>query len=329
MLTDSFTRRIDYLRLSVTDRCNLRCLYCLPEGHAGFAPTHEVLTAAEIERLARVFAAAGISKVRLTGGEPLVRTDIVEIVERLARVPGITDLSLSTNGVLLGALARPLARAGLRRVNVSLDSLDAERFRAVTRFGRLDEVRSGLDAALAAGLSPVKVNMVVARGLNDDEVGAFAAMTQDLPLHVRFIELMPMGETGFFSKERWVPLPEILAAAGPLEPLTEEERPVGHGPARYYRRPGARGSVGVISALSCGFCSSCNRLRLTSSGLLVPCLDGETGIDLRGPLRGGADDAELHRLLEETVRAKPREHSMAAKAEAAVSNPRLMCAIGG
>ena len=138
-----------------------------------------------------------------------------------------------------------------------------------------------------------------------------------------------MGETGFFSKEKWVPLAEILAAAGPLEPLTEEERPVGHGPARYYRRPGARGSIGVISALSCGFCSSCNRLRLTSSGLLVPCLDGEAGSDLRGPLRGGAGDVELRRLLEETVRTKPREHAMAAKAEAAVSNPRVMCSIGG
>lgn len=328
MLTDSFSRRIDYLRLSVTDRCNLRCVYCLPEGPA-FAPVREALTAAEIERLARVFAAAGVSKVRLTGGEPLVRPDIVELVERLARVPGISDLSLSTNGVLLGGLAAPLARAGLRRVNISLDSLDAERFRAVTRFGRLDEARAGLDAALAAGLSPVKLNVVVARGLNEDEIAAFAALTQDAPLHVRFIELMPMGETGFFSKERRVPLPEIMAAAGPLEPLSDAERPAGHGPARYYRRPGARGSVGVISALSCGFCAACNRLRLTSSGLLVPCLDGETGVDLRGPLRRGADDAELRRLLEETVRAKPREHAMAAKAEAAVSNSRVMCAIGG
>lgn len=329
MLIDSFARRIDYLRLSVTDRCNLRCLYCLPEGPASFAPARETLTAAEIERLARVFAAAGISKVRLTGGEPLVRPDIVEITERLARVPGLKDLSLSTNGVLLGALARPLARAGLRRVNISLDSLDAERFRALTRFGRLDEVRAGLDAALAAGLSPVKINVVVARGLNDDEVGAFAALTQDASLHVRFIELMPMGETGFFSKERWVPLPEILEAAGPLEPLSDADRPVGHGPARHYRRPGARGSVGVISALSCGFCSSCNRLRLTSSGLLVPCLDGETGVDLRGPLRGGAGDGELRRLLEDTVQAKPREHAMAAKASATAANPRFMCAIGG
>ncbi|OGR94666.1 MAG: cyclic pyranopterin phosphate synthase MoaA [Elusimicrobia bacterium RBG_16_66_12] len=328
-MTDSFARRIDYLRLSVTDRCNLRCVYCLPAQGASFSPREDVLSPAEIERLARVFAGAGISNVRLTGGEPLVRPDIVEVVERLARVPGIGDLSLSTNGVLLGALARPLARAGLRRVNISLDSLDEERFRAVTRFGRLDEVRAGIDAALAAGLSPVKLNVVVARGLNEDEVAAFAALTQSAPLHVRFIELMPMGETGFFSKERWVPLAEILAAAGPLEPLSGAERPVGHGPARYYRRPGARGTVGVISALSCGFCASCNRLRLTSRGLLVPCLDGETGTDLRGPLRRGADDGELRRLLEETVRTKPREHAMAAKAEAAAANPRFMCAIGG
>ncbi|MEK7382794.1 MAG: GTP 3',8-cyclase MoaA [Elusimicrobiota bacterium] len=329
MLSDSFARRIDYLRLSVTDRCNLRCVYCLPPQGSSFSPRGDVLSPVEIERLARVFAAAGISKIRLTGGEPLVRSDIVDIVERLARVPGITDLSLSTNGVLLEALARPLARAGLRRVNISLDSLDAERFRALTRFGRLDEALSGIDAALEAGLTPVKVNVVVARGLNEDEVGAFAALTQDAPLHVRFIELMPMGETGFFSKEKWVPLAEMLAAAGPLSPLSDAERPVGHGPARYYRRPGARGSVGVISALSCGFCASCNRLRLTSSGLLVACLDGETGVDLRGALRRGAGDGELRRLLEETVRAKPREHAMAAKAEAAVANPRYMCAIGG
>jgi cyclic pyranopterin phosphate synthase len=328
-MNDGFGRRIDYLRLSVTDRCNLRCVYCLPEAAARFAPGADLLTDDEIEALARAFAAAGVTKIRLTGGEPLVRPGLPALVGRLAAIPGITDLSLSTNGVLLAGLARELKAAGLSRVNVSLDTLDAERFGRIARFGRLADVLAGVEAALGAGLAPVKLNVVAARGMNDDELGAFAALTADRPLHVRFIELMPMGDTGFFSPERRVPLAEMMAAAGALEPAAPGARPLGHGPARYYRRPGAAGTVGFISALSCGFCDACNRVRLSSTGTLIPCLDGDDGVDLRAPLRAGASPEALTDLIRDAVRAKPESHGMAARAEAAGASPRFMCSIGG
>lgn len=327
MLTDSFGRRVDYLRLSVTDRCGLRCAYCLPAQGASFTPAAELLTDGEIETLTGVFARLGVSAVRVTGGEPLSRPGIAGLIERLARVPGIEDLSLSTNGMGLRRLARDLARAGLKRVNVSVDSLDPERFRTITGFGVLSEALAGVDAALDAGLTPVKINMVVARGLNEDEIGRFAALTRERPLHVRFIELMPMGETGFFSPERRVPLDEMMARAGQLEPAPE--RPAGRGPARCWRLPGARGTVGFISALSCGFCATCNRMRLTAGGTLLPCLDGEDGTDLKALLRAGAGPEELSREVAEAVRRKPREHAMRDRASSTRPNPRLMCGVGG
>ncbi|PIR15744.1 MAG: GTP 3',8-cyclase MoaA, partial [Elusimicrobia bacterium CG11_big_fil_rev_8_21_14_0_20_64_6] len=278
MLNDGFGRRIDYLRLSVTDRCNLRCVYCLPESAPRFAPREETLTDDDIAALVGAFARAGVSKIRITGGEPLVRPGLTALVGRLAAIPGIDDLSMSTNGVLLADHARKLKAAGLSRVNVSLDTLDPERFAGIARFGGLKNVLAGIEAALDAGLTPVKLNVVAARGMNDDELGAFAALTEMKPLHVRFIELMPMGETGFFSPERRIPLDEMMAKAAPLTPVSLEERPMGHGPARYYRRPGSAGTIGFISALSCGFCAACNRMRLSSTGTLIPCLDGDDGV---------------------------------------------------
>lgn len=327
-MRDGFGRAIDYLRLSVTDRCNLRCVYCLPEAAARFAPGADLLSDDEIVALAGAFARQGVSKIRITGGEPLVRPGLPALVRRLRALPGIEDLSLSTNGVLLAGLAAELKAAGLSRVNVSLDTLDPERFSRIARFGSLSTVLAGVEAALKAELAPVKLNVVVARGMNDDEIGAFAALTDKKSLHVRFIELMPMGETGFFTPERRVPLGEMMAAAGPLEPASAA--PLGHGPARYYRRrPGAAGTVGFISALSCGFCDACNRVRLSSTGTLIPCLDGEDGVDLRTPLRAGAGQAELMALIREAVRAKPESHRMVARAGASAANPRHMCSIGG
>lgn len=326
-MRDGFGRTIDYLRLSVTDRCNLRCVYCLPEAAARFAPGADLLSDDEIVALAGAFARLGTSKIRLTGGEPLVRPGLPALVRRLRALPGIEDLSLSTNGVLLASLAAELKAAGLSRVNVSLDTLDPGRFAKIARFGSLNSVLAGVEAALKAELAPVKLNVVMAKGMNDDELGAFAALTDDKPLHVRFIELMPMGETGFFTPERRVPLGEMMAAAGPLEPASAA--PLGHGPARYYRRPGAAGTVGLISALSCGFCDACNRVRLSSTGTLIPCLDGEDGADLRTPLRAGAGRDELMALIREAVRAKPESHRMVARAGAADANPRHMCSIGG
>ncbi|MDD5302072.1 MAG: GTP 3',8-cyclase MoaA [Elusimicrobia bacterium] len=328
-MRDGFGRAIDYLRLSVTDRCNLRCVYCLPEPAPRFAPSAGLLTDDEIVTLAGGFARLGVSKIRITGGEPLVRPGLPALVRRLASIPGINDLSLSTNGVLLADQAWELKAAGLGRVNISLDTLDPERFARITRFGRLKDVLSGIEAAMEAGLAPVKLNVVLAKGMNDDELGAFAALTEGRPLHVRFIELMPMGETGFFTPERRVPLGEMMAKAGPLEPAAQEQRPVGHGPARYYRRPGAAGTIGFISALSCGFCGSCNRVRLSSTGALIPCLDGDDGVDLRAPLREGAGADTLMALIRDAVRAKPESHGMAARLPAPGASPRLMCQIGG
>jgi len=329
MLTDSFNRKIDYLRLSLTDRCNLRCVYCMPKDAASFAPQKEMLSDSEIIKLLVCFAELGISKVRITGGEPLVREGVVALVHGISGIRGIRDISLSTNGMLLGRMAPDLARAGLDRVNISLDSLDAEKFNQITRYGKLKMVLSGIDSALSSGLTPVKLNVVVARGMNDDEIADFAKLTEKMPLHVRFIELMPMGETGFFSREKLVPMNEILQKAQPLEVMGKEDWPRGEGPARYFRRPGARGTIGVISALSCGFCSSCNRMRLSPQGVLVPCLDAAEGTDLKALLRSGASSRELKEAILFTVQQKPERHHMLEKAAVNSTNPRQMCQIGG
>ncbi|MEK6543800.1 MAG: GTP 3',8-cyclase MoaA [Elusimicrobiota bacterium] len=329
MLKDRFGRRIDYLRLSVTDRCNLRCHYCLPETYSDFSPAADMLTDAEILRLAGCFTSLGVRAIRVTGGEPLTRPGLPALIHGLASLPGVDDLSLSTNGVLLAPLAQALKDAGLKRVNISLDTLDADRFKTITRFGDLGKVRQSIDAALAVGFDPIKLNVVVIRGTNDDEIDAFATLTQTRPIQVRFIELMPMGETGYFSKERLLPLDAIMRLAGPLEPLPHDDWPIGHGPARYHKRPGAKGAIGTISALSCGFCDTCNRLRLTAKGMLTPCLDGNEGTDLKTPLRQGADDDTLKDLIRHTVAIKPERHHMVERAQASTPNPRFMCQTGG
>ncbi|MBI5200610.1 MAG: GTP 3',8-cyclase MoaA [Elusimicrobia bacterium] len=323
-MTDPFGRSIDYLRLSITDQCNLRCAYCLPAGHLPFAARSSRLTPGEIERLAACFVALGVRRVRLTGGEPLVREDLEEIVERLARA-GVADLSLSTNGIGLARRAAGLRKAGLRRVNVSLDSLDPARFAELTRHGRLSDVLAGVEAALSAGLEPVKLNVVVVRGVNDGELAAFAELSRDRPFHVRFIELMPMGVSGFYAPERRVPLPEMRLKTGALE-AAGDSRPEGGGPAAYYRLPGAVGTVGFIAALSCSFCAGCNRMRLTSRGVLVPCLDGEEGLDLAALVRGGASPDEVRDLIVSAVGAKPAAHAMLGRSE---GGGRTMCHVGG
>jgi cyclic pyranopterin phosphate synthase len=334
-LTDPFGRAIDYLRVSVTDRCNLRCVYCLPEFYAPKG-ADGALTDDETVELLSAFADLGFSKFRITGGEPLARPGLPNLVARIAAIPGVADLSLSTNGVLLPPLLPALARAGLRRINVSLDTLRPERFARIARREGQAAVLKGIEQALALGLSPVKINVVVARGMNEDEIPDFVRLTEESPLHVRFIELMPMGETGFFTKERWVPLEEMMRRAGPLEPVPLQESPLGHGPARYFRRPGARGTVGFIHALSCSFCGSCNRVRLSARGSLVPCLDGEDGTDLREPLRDGSSRGQLQDLIRRVVARKPERHFMAERAgegggyaAAPAAKPRFMCQIGG
>ncbi len=308
---DDFGRAIHYLRVSVTDRCNLRCVYCMP-GEGIEKQSHaDILRYEELEQILRIAAELGINKVRLTGGEPLVRLGLVDFVRRVAAIPGIDDLSLTTNGTLLARHASALAEAGLQRVNISLDTLRPERFAQITRLGRLEDVWAGLEAARAAGLKPIKMNMVVVRGLNDDEVSDFARRTLSDGWHVRFIELMPIGANVEWAFSRVVPVAEIAARieaeVGSLQPV---HGPTGNGPARYYQLPGAAGTIGFIAALSDHFCSSCNRLRLTADGRLRPCLMSEEEIDLRGPLRAGASDQELKELLTRAIQRKPQRHHL-------------------
>jgi len=326
-LRDSFGRVVDYLRLSVTDRCNLRCVYCLPANGGRFVPSEDLLTDDEIVRLSSVALRVGISKLRVTGGEPLARPGVVELIRRLAALPGLQDLSLSTNGVRLAEMATDLRAAGLRRVNISLDTQKPDRFARVTRWGSFHDVWAGVEAATTAGFDPVKINVVVMKGVNDDEIPEFVALTRDRPLHVRFIELMPIGETGFFGPDRWLPLNDIRARCGPLEPLPADDAPRGFGPAVYHRAPGGRGTVGFISALSCNFCARCNRLRLTSRGRLAPCLASDDGFDLRSLLRTGADDATLARTFVSAAMSKPERHAM--DVHSVRVRESFMCGLGG
>jgi cyclic pyranopterin phosphate synthase len=320
-IRDSFCRRINYLRVSVTDRCNFRCLYCMPEGGFAWKTRDQILTYEEIIRLVRVASEIGVSKVRLTGGEPLVRGDVVDLVRALASLPAVDDLSLTTNGALLTRYARGLKDAGLQRINVSLDTLVPERFAHITSRGRLEGVLEGITAAAEVGLEPIKLNTVVVRGFNDDEVADIARLTLTKPWHVRFIELMPVGSEegclpgvcdGSSRGRSFVPVAEmrekVQAVLGELVP--DSPMAAGNGPARYYRLDGALGSVGFISAVSELFCDRCNRLRLTADGALRPCLlaDGET--DLRTPLRSGASDAQLKELIAQSVAAKPERHHL-------------------
>ncbi|MBI3292823.1 MAG: GTP 3',8-cyclase MoaA [Elusimicrobia bacterium] len=331
-LVDPFGRTLSYLRLSVTDRCNLRCVYCLPALVQGlFAPPQELLTDDELIVLVRAFVALGFSRFRITGGEPLLRPGIVSLIRVFSRMDGIADLSMSTNGLRLEQMAGDLAQAGLHRINISLDTLCPQRFRAITRGGSLDQVLCGLEAAFRGGLDPIKLNVVVMRGINDHEIPRFVRLTEDHPLHVRFIELMPIGDTGFFSKDRWVPLEEMLEKAGEgLIPLPPERWPKGFGPARYFQRPGAPGTVGFISALSQGFCASCNRVRLSARGVLFTCLDGTDGVDLKTPLRQGASEEQIQALICQAIRQKPEHHTMKERLlSPRCTSPRLMCQMGG
>ncbi len=325
---DSFQRPISYLRVSVTDRCNLRCVYCMPEGGVAQIPHQDILRYEELERIVRVAVGMGINHVRLTGGEPLVRSGIVELVTALAAIPGLDDLSMTTNGTLLARYADALAQAGLRRVNISLDTLDPKRFRQTTRLGTLAEVLAGRKAALRAGLRPVKINTVVIRGLNDDEVVELARQTFQPDWHLRFIEVMPLGSGVHWAGDGVVPSAEIrariAAAWGELTPVRGK---TGVGPARYYRLPHAEGTLGFISAISEHFCHACNRLRLTSDGQILPCLMSNQSVDLKTPLRAGVDDATLQEIFEQAIRAKPRGHHLT---EGILPlNVRPMSGIGG
>lgn len=306
---DSFGRSIDYVRISVTDRCNLRCLYCMPP--EGIPRMHhgEILSYEEIRAVVRAGAALGIRRVRLTGGEPLVRAGLPELVRMLSRIDGIEELSLTTNGTLLKEHALELKQAGLSRINVSLDTLKADRFRDITRVGELSDVLEGIEAARYAGLHPVKINVVVMPGVNEDEIPDFAGMTRREEWHIRFIELMPFKGAVQFTPS--ADLRNQIAALGKLEPCHDSARLAGNGPADCYRLAGAKGTIGFISPLSeHSFCSRCNRMRLTPDGKLRPCLLGEDEIDLRTPLRNNASLSELQELILKAVASKPEHHHL-------------------
>jgi len=287
-LRDQHGRSIEYLRISITDRCNFRCVYCMPAEGLPWLPKQEILSYEEIVAVVRELAPLGLRRLRITGGEPTIRPDLPALITQLRAVPGIEDIALSTNGVRLPDLAPALRAAGLDRVNISVDSLRPERIAAIARrdFGFRPE--RALEASLAAGLEPVKLNMVVMRGVNDDEVVDVAALTQRLAVHVRFIELMPVGEMAHLTDAHIVPSAEVLARVATLGPLAEDAGPVrGNGPARYQRLAGAPGTIGVITPMTHTYCGSCNRVRLTADGRLRTCLYGDHEVNLRDPLRRG------------------------------------------
>lgn len=324
-LFDSWQRQINYLRISVTDLCNLDCVYC-SDGTMPHLLRTEILTCEEIERLVRAAAAMGISKVRLTGGEPLLRPDLSRLVAVINRIDGIDDISLTTNGTLLAKYAAELKEAGLNRVNISLDTLRAERFRGICRGGTLGDVLAGIEAARLNGLNPVKINMVVMRGVNDDEVVDFARKTVNESWNVRYIEFMPFG-SALSPASAMVSAREIagrIEVLGKLEPYSGE---VGNGPARYYRLPGAGGTIGFITPVTEHFCQSCNRLRLTSDGQLRPCLLDEDEVNLKDTLRNGADIEEIKTLIQRAVDIKREHHQLSEGLPSAGRRP--MGQIGG
>lgn len=312
MLIDPFGRSITYLRISVTDRCNLRCVYCMPKNGIQWQPRADQLSVEEIVRVVEATAQGGVKRVRLTGGEPLVHPQIVEIVRRLASIQGIEEVSLTTNAMLLEQLAAPLADAGLKRLNISLDTLDAEKFKRITRGGKIDRVWKGIAAAERAHLAPLKLNTVIVGGLNADELPALARLTIENEWHVRFIEVMPIGNAqdwgeGFpVSDERYVSVQEMHIKLSTFS-LQPETAPVGNGPARTFRIPGALGTVGFISPLGDHFCNQCNRLRLTADGFLRPCLLIDREISIKDVLRSGGS---LDTVFEQAVALKPEGHEL-------------------
>lgn len=310
-MKDSYGREINYLRISITDRCNLRCVYCMPMDGMTFVPGPELLTPGEIEAVARAAADAGFRKIRLTGGEPTLRRDVVEIVERLTHTPGIHEVVMTTNGLRLPWLAEPLAQAGLGRVNIHIDSLNETRLTRVMRLNSLDRMWAGIEAAEQSELVPIKLNVVVTRGYNEEDVADLAQLTLERDWHVRFIELMPLGGPSDIAFNHYVSTREAMdlieASLGSLFPLNDGDVV---GEARLYRLAGARGTVGFISPVSDPYCDSCNRMRLTADGRIRLCLLSEDELNFRDALRGGGTHEELVALFRRAIWAKPKGHQL-------------------
>jgi cyclic pyranopterin phosphate synthase len=325
-MQDGFGRRVEYLRISVTDKCNLRCVYCMPEEGLPWLKRNQLLSFEEITDVVRVMAGMGLRRLRITGGEPLVRRDLPVLVRMLRGVEGIEDIALSTNAVLLADRAAVLRKAGVNRLNVSLDSLRPERIDAIARRPAAEAIFRGLDAAERAGYSPIKLNCVVMRGRNDDEVADFARISRERPWHIRFIEVMPTGDNLGVSQEEYVSSDEILARVREIGDLRPVQGPKGNGPASYYAFPGAPGTVGVITPMSHNYCERCNRMRLTADGQLRPCLFGEMQTNLRDPLRRGEP---LEPLIRHTLRIKPERHWLVQGSDAGSGGLRALSEVGG
>lgn len=327
-MQDGYTRTIDYLRVSVTDRCNFRCLYCMPPEGIVSLSHQDILRYEEFLRLIRLAAHLGIKKIRLTGGEPLVRKGIIGFVRSVAGISGIEDLSMTTNGSLLPDMAYPLKEAGLNRINISIDTADPRRFATITGRQQLAATLSGIEKALAVGFSPVKINVALTNFFKQEDLDYFIELVYRYPIHVRFIEYMPLGICQI------TPGPTIkavksmlnLAGKGELSAITEEV--VGNGPARYYKLPRAQGIFGFITPISERFCYNCNRLRLTADGKLKPCLLSNEEIDIKTPLRDGADDQQLMKLFCQAVSEKPSHHSLC-RTSGQLESKRHMSQIGG
>ena len=326
MAIDQFGRNIHYLRISLTDHCNLRCVYCMPEDQT-FRPNPEMMQDDELALLTRLFASLGFDKIRLTGGEPTVRAHIVDVVRSIASTEGIRSVSMTTNGVLLKKLAQPLAEAGLQRVNISVDTLNAEKFKRLTRWGKLEDVWEGVLAAEKAGLTPIKLNAVVVKGYNEEDVVDLARLTLDHPWQMRFIEMMPFGgvtdvQTGQIITAAQIQ-ERIQLGLGPMEPSNNGNL---DGEARIFHLPGAQGEIGFISSVTSPFCDSCTRARLTADGRLRLCLLRENEVDLLKPLRAGATLEDLRRVILDGIWFKPWGHGLA---EGVIPLNRVMSEIGG
>lgn len=309
-MVDSLGRKINYLRISVTDRCNLRCRYCMPEQGVKSLGHEAILSLEDIARLVRIGARLGIRKVRITGGEPLVRKNLTNLIRYIREIPEIDDIAITTNGILFAPMAEELRTAGLNRANISMDSLDSDKFSFITRGGKLEKVQASIKRALELDMHPVKINTVVIKGFNDNEVLDFAQLAVDYPLHIRFIEFMPIGDLLFWKPERMISAEEIKTTMEQHYKLVPPGEIIGNGPAKYYNIEGGQGSVGFISPMSHHFCHECNRIRLTADGKLRGCLYGEHEMDLSSTLHRGGSDKELEKLFIETIRSKPARHHM-------------------
>jgi len=330
-MIDSYNREINYLRVSVTDRCNLRCIYCMPKEGLSVIGHDDILRYEEILRVIRASIQLGIAKVRVTGGEPLVRRGILDFLCKLKTIDELRDVSLTTNGILLESLAEGIFEAGIRRINISLDSLNPEKYEHVTRGGSLERVLRGINEARRAGFFPIKINIVVIKGFNDDEILSFARQTIENPYQIRFIELMPLGRVGMDHEEKYLSNEIILdeiAKAYPLEPLNVEKNNL-DGPAKLYRIKDARGELGFISAISQHFCQSCNRLRLTADGNMRACLFSDQEVDLKNAMRMGCSDSELVNLIKTAAETKPGGFKETADEGHIKKCTKDMSAIGG